>query len=60
MDVLGVDNRPSLFVLKTIDTMLQAMCGIGSIRHKGPLGHVYYLNDLAALLAQVSIFMFCL
>ena len=53
MDVLGVDNRPSLFVMKTIDAMLQDTCGIGSIRHKGPLGHVYYLNDLAALLARV-------
>lgn len=54
MDVLGVNHRPSLFVLKTIDTMLQDVCGIGSIRHKGPLGHVYYVNELAGLIAQVS------
>ncbi|RPD56808.1 hypothetical protein L226DRAFT_513548 [Lentinus tigrinus ALCF2SS1-7] len=52
MDVLGVDQRPSLFVLKTLDDMLQTLCGIGSIRHKGPLGHVYYVNALESLLAQ--------
>ncbi|KAI0363137.1 hypothetical protein BV20DRAFT_958926, partial [Pilatotrama ljubarskyi] len=52
LEVLGVDNLPSLFVLKTLDKMLQSHCGIESIRQRGPLGHVYYVNDLAAILAQ--------
>ncbi|KAI0357218.1 hypothetical protein OH77DRAFT_1495041 [Trametes cingulata] len=52
LGVLGVDNVPSLFVLKTLDKMLQSHCGITSIRHRGPLGHIYYVNELAAILAQ--------
>ncbi|KAI1783686.1 hypothetical protein LXA43DRAFT_977008 [Ganoderma leucocontextum] len=52
LDMLGLENRPSLFVLKMIDRMLQDQYGIDSIRFQGPLGHVYYLNDLAAILAQ--------
>ncbi|KAI0825276.1 hypothetical protein BC628DRAFT_262703 [Trametes gibbosa] len=52
MDMLGIDHRPSLAVLKSVDQMLQAYCGIDSIRYEGPLGHVYYTNDLAAILAQ--------
>ncbi|CDO68416.1 hypothetical protein BN946_scf184815.g63 [Trametes cinnabarina] len=52
LGVLGIDNCPSLFVLKTIDRMLQSHCGIESIRYRGPLGHVYYVNDLSAIIAQ--------
>ncbi|KAI9067152.1 hypothetical protein FKP32DRAFT_1684097 [Trametes sanguinea] len=52
LGVLGIDERPSLFVLKTIDKMLQSHCGIESIRFHGPLGHVYYVNDMAAIIAQ--------
>lgn len=53
--MFGVDNLPSLDVMKDIDDALQDMCGIDTIRHKGPLGHVYYLNDLAAIIAQVRL-----
>ncbi|KAI0740365.1 hypothetical protein C8Q76DRAFT_821403 [Earliella scabrosa] len=52
MDIFQMDNRPSLFVLKMIDKMLQDGWGIDSIRHEGPLGHIYYLNDLGAIIAQ--------
>ncbi|KAI0754107.1 hypothetical protein C8Q80DRAFT_346349 [Daedaleopsis nitida] len=50
--MLGIDNRPSVAMLKTVDELLQAQCGIGSIRYKGPLGHVYYANDMGAIMAQ--------
>lgn len=51
---LGISEVPSVFVLKTIDKHLQSCCGIETIRYKGPLGHVYYINDLGTILAQVS------
>lgn len=54
--MLGIDNRPSVVMLKTVDELLQAQCGIGSIRYKGPLGHVYYANDMGAIMAQVLAF----
>ncbi|KAL1947759.1 hypothetical protein VTO73DRAFT_13483 [Trametes versicolor] len=52
LDIFGIDHRPSLAVLKTVDTMLQSYCGIESIRYEGPLGHIYYANDLGAILGQ--------
>lgn len=51
--MLGIANRPSVAMLKTVDEILQARCGIESIRYQGPLGHVYYANDLGSLMAQV-------
>lgn len=51
--VMGVDERPSLAMLKAVDDLLQQHCGIESIRYKGPLGHVYYANDIGSIMAQV-------
>lgn len=39
--------------MQRITNMLQRLCGISSIRYKGALGHVYYVNDLAGIIAQV-------
>jgi hypothetical protein len=39
-----------------IDKALQPLCGIQSIRYAGKLGHIYYANDMAAIIAQVAIF----
>ncbi|EIM81338.1 uncharacterized protein STEHIDRAFT_66542 [Stereum hirsutum FP-91666 SS1] len=49
---LGVKNVPSEHQMKDVGAFIQKLCGIQSIRHKGSLGHVYYTNDLAAILAQ--------
>ncbi|KAI0082710.1 hypothetical protein K474DRAFT_1585163 [Panus rudis PR-1116 ss-1] len=52
MRALGVSDIPSESTMRNIDTKLQTLCGIDSLRFKGALGHVYYSNDLAALIAQ--------
>ncbi|KAF8150578.1 hypothetical protein B0H34DRAFT_801520 [Crassisporium funariophilum] len=52
MSALGLSNLPSDRVMDDIDRALQDVCGIESLRYKGALGHIYYTNDLAGLLAQ--------
>ncbi|KAJ6555270.1 hypothetical protein B0H10DRAFT_2169642 [Mycena sp. CBHHK59/15] len=52
MLALGLQDLPSDRVMDDIDKYLQKMCGVQSIRYSGKLGHVYYVNDLAALIAQ--------
>ncbi|KAJ6576824.1 hypothetical protein B0H10DRAFT_1963322 [Mycena sp. CBHHK59/15] len=53
MLALGLSDLPSDRVMDDIDKYLQKMCGVQSIRYSGKLGHVYYVNDLAAIIAQV-------
>lgn len=36
-----------------VQKLLQQLCGIGSIRYEGVMGHVYYVNDSAGIVAQV-------
>ncbi|KAJ3867820.1 hypothetical protein EV359DRAFT_33661 [Lentinula novae-zelandiae] len=48
----GVRNLPSTDVAKSIGKYLQSLCGIKTERQKGPLGHVYYLNELDGLIRQ--------
>ncbi|KAJ6583660.1 hypothetical protein B0H10DRAFT_2168146 [Mycena sp. CBHHK59/15] len=52
MLALGLKDLPSDRVMDNIDKHLQKICGVQSIRYSGKLGHVYYVNDLAALIAQ--------
>ncbi|KAL0569380.1 hypothetical protein V5O48_012589 [Marasmius crinis-equi] len=52
MLALGLQNLPSSRVMDTIDMELQSLCGIRTIRHEGKLGHVYYTNDFAGIVAQ--------
>ncbi|KAL4242306.1 hypothetical protein ABKN59_012009 [Abortiporus biennis] len=52
MAILGVDDVPSVSVMKEIDATLQVLCGVDTIRYEGKLGHVYYANDLASIIAQ--------
>ncbi|KAJ7177170.1 hypothetical protein C8R46DRAFT_989326 [Mycena filopes] len=52
MLALGLKDLPSDRVMDDIDKGLQKMCGIQSIRYSGKLGHIYYANDLAAIIAQ--------
>jgi hypothetical protein len=55
MLALGLKDLPSDRVMDDIDKALQKMCGAQSIRYSGKLGHIYYINDLAAIIAQVKI-----
>ena len=52
-EVVKLEVIPRKAVILAIDKLLQDQWGIASIRHEGPLGHIYYLNDLAAIIAQV-------
>ncbi|KAJ4467657.1 hypothetical protein C8J55DRAFT_394516, partial [Lentinula edodes] len=52
MVALGVPNLPSDRTMDDIDKELQKMCGIQTHRYEGKLGHVYYVNDLAGIIAQ--------
>ncbi|KAF7318315.1 hypothetical protein HMN09_00340300 [Mycena chlorophos] len=52
MLALGLKDLPSDRVMDDIDKALQPLCGIQSIRYAGKLGHVYYTNDFAAIIAQ--------
>ncbi|KDQ05534.1 hypothetical protein BOTBODRAFT_122651 [Botryobasidium botryosum FD-172 SS1] len=49
---LGLEDIPSDRVMDEIDRSLQELCGIQSLRYEGVLGHIYYANDLAAIIAQ--------
>ncbi|KAJ7764528.1 hypothetical protein DFH07DRAFT_376904 [Mycena maculata] len=52
MTALGLRDLPSDRVMDDIDKALQPLCGIQSVRYSGKLGHIYYVNDLAAIIAQ--------
>ncbi|KAJ3739985.1 hypothetical protein DFH05DRAFT_1406273 [Lentinula detonsa] len=52
MAALGVQSLPSDRTLDDIDKALQKICGIQSFRYEGKLGHVYYVNDFSAIIAQ--------
>ncbi|KAJ3765415.1 hypothetical protein FB446DRAFT_795072 [Lentinula raphanica] len=52
LDAFGVNNAPSVDVMKSVDEYLQSLCGIHTKRYTGALGHVYYMNDLAGIIRQ--------
>ena len=53
LTALGVREVPSDGALKELDEALQAAFGIHTIRYEGSLGHVYYVNDIRGIVAQV-------
>ena len=55
---LGISNVPSENTVKSVIDSVQYMCGVRTIRYKGAFGHIYFVNDLAMLIAQVLIAMF--
>lgn len=52
--VNNIDDVPSVRSMQTLNVMLQKMCGVDSIKHKGTLGHIYYVNSLSNIIAQVN------
>ncbi|KAJ3841467.1 hypothetical protein F5878DRAFT_610142 [Lentinula raphanica] len=52
MVALGVPNLPSDRTMDDVDRELQKICGIQTHRYEGKLGHVYYVNDMAGIIAQ--------
>lgn len=53
LKVNDVDEVPSVKSMQTLNSLLQSMCGIESIPYKGALGHNYFVNSLAQIIAQV-------
>ncbi|KAI0639400.1 hypothetical protein C8Q77DRAFT_1223885, partial [Trametes polyzona] len=52
LSALGVKDIPSEYTMQHISKTLQSLCGVSSIRYKGVMGHIYYVNDFAAIIAQ--------
>ncbi|RDB27987.1 hypothetical protein Hypma_002121 [Hypsizygus marmoreus] len=52
LKVNNVDDVPSVKTLQSVNASLQKMCGIDSIPYDGALGHRYYVNNLAQIIAQ--------
>ncbi|KAF7971706.1 hypothetical protein HWV62_20057 [Athelia sp. TMB] len=52
LKVNGVDDVPSVRSMQTLNATLQSMAGVESIKHKGSLGHTYYMNSLSEIIAQ--------
>ena len=50
---LGVNNVPSERSMKDVRDCLQRLCGVHSVRYQGVLGNLFYVNDFAAIVAQV-------
>lgn len=51
---LGVPDVPSVNSMKTLNGILQHMCGVDTIKYQGALGHAYYINSMSQIIAQVS------
>ena len=58
LKALGVPKVPSDSMTKLIFESLQYYCGICSYQFEGAFGHVYYANDLCAIIAQVHLFLY--
>ncbi|KAJ7133509.1 hypothetical protein C8R44DRAFT_829315 [Mycena epipterygia] len=52
LKVNNVDDVPSVKSMQTLNLALQKICGIESIAYDGALGHKYYVNSLAQIIAQ--------
>lgn len=53
LKVNNVDDVPSVKTMQNINAALQKMCGVDSIAYDGALGHRYFVNSLAQIIAQV-------
>ncbi|KAJ7312338.1 hypothetical protein DFH08DRAFT_717753 [Mycena albidolilacea] len=52
LKVNNIDDVLSVKSMQTINLDLQKICGIDSIPYDGALGHKYYVNSLAQIIAQ--------
>ncbi|KAJ7340636.1 hypothetical protein DFH08DRAFT_915624 [Mycena albidolilacea] len=52
LKVNNVDDVPSIKQMQKINLVLQKVCGIETISYNGALGHKYFVNNLAQIIAQ--------
>ncbi|CAK5274493.1 unnamed protein product [Mycena citricolor] len=50
--VNNVPDVPSIKQMQRLDLALQKLCGIETIAYNGALGHKYFVNNLAQIIAQ--------
>ncbi|PBK63272.1 hypothetical protein ARMSODRAFT_1024021 [Armillaria solidipes] len=48
----GVNDVPTMKTMQSLNDALQKLCGVTSLAYDGALGHKYFVNDLAQLIAQ--------
>ena len=48
-----VDDVPSVKSMTLLNKIMQNLCGVDTIAYKGKQGHVYHVNNIGQLLAQV-------
>jgi hypothetical protein len=56
LEVNGIDDVPSTTSMQNLNVILQKLHGIRTIPYDGAMGHRYYVNSLADIIAQVSCF----
>lgn len=52
--VTGVNYVPSVKTLKDLQKRLQGIAGVESLECAGSLGHIYWVNDMRRIIAQVN------
>ena len=55
LTVNGIEDVPSVRSMVGLNAALQRVCGIDTLPYKGALGHVYHVNSLSQILAQVRL-----
>ncbi|GJF00263.1 hypothetical protein PsYK624_165470 [Phanerochaete sordida] len=48
----GAQNVPSLRTFRTLQSSLRDRTGIPTRRYQSPLGHIFYMNDIASIVSQ--------
>lgn len=53
LNVNGISDLPSIRGMQNLNKILQTMHGVSTLKYEGALGHTYYVNSLADIIAQV-------
>lgn len=53
LNVNGISDLPSIRGMQNLNKILQNMHGVSTLKYEGALGHTYYVNSLADIVAQV-------
>jgi hypothetical protein len=56
ISALGMKDLSKEHVMKAVERQLQQQCGIHSIHYEGRHGHIFYTNDVTAIIAQVGLY----
>ena len=60
LEVNDVQDLPSPRSLKNLEVVMQKIHGVRTLSYDGALGHKYYVNSLADIIAQViQIIVYC-